>query len=69
MMEMAPRYEGNRYILTVIYNFSRYVSAYPLKNKSAETVTEAMLIFICDKSVPKEIDSDRGTEFNSEIFK
>ena len=32
LIEMTPSYEGNKYILTVIDHFSRYVSAYPLPN-------------------------------------
>ena len=69
LIEMTPSYEGNKYILTVIDHFSRYVSAYPLPNKTSQTVTEAMFRFVCDNSVPREVVSDRGTEFNNELFK
>ena len=69
LIEMTPSYEGNKYILTVIDHFSRYVSAYPLPNKTSQTVTEVMFRFVCDNSVPREVVSDRGTEFNNELFK
>ena len=69
LIEMTPSYEGNKYILTVIDHFSRYVSAYPLPNKTCQSVSEAMFRFVCDKSVPREVVSDRGTEFNNELFK
>ena len=69
LIEMTPSYEGNKYILTVIDHFSRYVSAYPLPNKTSQTVTEAMFRFVCDNSVPREVVNDRGTEFNNELFK
>ena len=45
LIEMTPSYEGNKYILTVIDHFSRYVSAYPLPNKTSQTVTEAIVSF------------------------
>ena len=69
LIEMTPSYEGNKYILTVIDHFSRNVSAYPLSNKTSQTVTEAMFRFVCENSVPREVVSDRGTEFNNELFK
>ena len=56
-------------VLTVIDHFSRYVSAYNLPNKTSQTVSEAMFRFVCDNSVPREVVSDRGTEFNNELFK
>jgi transposase InsO family protein len=68
LIELSTTHSNNKYILTVIDHFSKYVSAYPLPNKSAETVTRAMVQFISNNSVPKEIVSDRGSEFISELF-
>jgi len=68
LIELPVSYSGNKYILTVIDHFSKYVSAYALPNKSAETVTRAMVTFISDNSVPTQIVSDRGSEFISELF-
>ena len=53
----------------MIDHFSRYDSDYPLPNKTSQTVTEAMFRFICENSVPREVVSDRGKEFNNELFK
>ena len=69
LIELSPSYAGNKYILTVIDAFTKYVSAYPLPNKTAETVTKAMMQFICNNSVPREICSDRGSEFLSDLFR
>jgi hypothetical protein len=69
LIELSPSYSGNKYILTVIDHFSRYVAAFPLPNKTADTVTRAMISYITDNSVPKEIVSDRGTEFCNDLFK
>ena len=33
LIEIIPSYEGNKYILTVVDHFSKYVSAYSLLNK------------------------------------
>lgn len=68
LIGLPTSYSGNQYILTVIDHFSKYVSAYPLPDKSADTVTRAMVTFISENSVPKEIVSDRGSEFISELF-
>ena len=69
LIELPQSYAGNKYILTVIDAFTKYVSAYALPNKSTETVTKAMMQFICNNSVPREICSDRGTEFMSDLFR
>ena len=68
LIEMTPSYSGNKYILTIVDHFSKYVTAYALPDKSADTVTNAMLQFITQNSVPKEIVSDRGSEFTNSLF-
>jgi hypothetical protein len=69
LVELPTSYRGNKYILTVIDAFTKYVSAYALPNKNAETITEAMTQFICENSVPKEITADRGSEFINDLFR
>ena len=40
MNQYASSNSNNKFTLTVIDNFSKYVFAVPLKNKEAQTVTE-----------------------------
>ena len=56
--------KGHRYILVVINNFSKFGWVVPLKNKFAQTITEAFSnIITISKRKPNLIESDRGKEF------
>ena len=59
---------GNKYILTCIDYFTKYVWAEPLKDTKSSSVKNAM-INICDKSntKPKIIQSDNGSEFKGDF--
>uniref|UniRef100_A0A6A7FXQ6 RNA-directed DNA polymerase n=1 Tax=Hirondellea gigas TaxID=1518452 RepID=A0A6A7FXQ6_9CRUS len=68
LMELPPDDRGHRYVLTIVDHFSRYVVAYPLKNKSTEEVTQAFASFMPTYGVIRSVISDRGTEFTSRLF-
>ena len=56
--------KGFRYIFIVIDNFSKYLWAIPLKNKSSQTITnEFSNILSTSKRSPFKLESDRGAEF------
>ncbi|KAL4707658.1 hypothetical protein ACJJTC_014697 [Scirpophaga incertulas] len=58
--------DDNRYILTIQCELSKYVQAFPLKNKDTNTVADAFARhFILRFGVPRAIATDRGTEFMS----
>lgn len=68
----APKNKNFKYILTVIDNFSKYVFAMPLKNKTAEDILEAMMDIIsnqADETYPSIIQSDNGGEFKNALFR
>lgn len=57
---------GFVYILTLQCELSKYVEAYPLKNKDAVSVAKALVEnFILRYGIPQEIATDRGSEFIS----
>jgi len=61
---------GYRFLLTVIDTFSKYAWAIPIKNKTAESVTNAMKsVFEESKRYPKNLQTDDGKEFFNNIFK
>ena len=67
---LAVSRNGYRYILTVIDVFSKFGVASPLTDKSAKTVARAFVNdVICPYGICKELTSDRGSEFVSEIFR
>ncbi|EYC19204.1 hypothetical protein Y032_0025g1233 [Ancylostoma ceylanicum] len=70
LLEMGLTTSGNRYIVTVIDHFTKYLGAYPVANKRAETVAEAIFSnWICGAGRwPEILLSDRGSEFENEIM-
>ncbi|XP_068250799.1 uncharacterized protein [Palaemon carinicauda] len=57
--------KGHKYILTVIDMATRYPEAVALRNIDTVSVAEALMEIFCRVGIPKEILSDRGTQFNS----
>ena len=61
--------KGYRYIFIVIDNFSNYLWAIPLKNKSIQIITnEFSNILTTSKRQPNKLESDRGSVFHNSIF-
>ncbi|KAJ8877128.1 hypothetical protein PR048_021581 [Dryococelus australis] len=60
---------SNKYILTIIDHFSRYLVMKPLPDETAETVARTF-VFDCilKFGVPDSIITDRGTNFVSELM-
>ena len=59
---------GNQYLLTIICPTTRYPIAIPLRNISAKNVVNALMKVFTNFGIPKEIQSDRGSNFTSELF-
>ena len=60
---------GHRYIITVVDYASRYPEAEAMKNIDAITVSEALVNIFSRVGFPKEILTDQGTQFMSQIMK
>ncbi|XP_068240045.1 uncharacterized protein [Palaemon carinicauda] len=60
--------DGSRYILTIVDYATRYPEAVALKNIDSVTVAEALLSVFSRVGIPKEVLSDRGTQFTSEVM-
>ncbi|XP_068250702.1 uncharacterized protein [Palaemon carinicauda] len=61
--------DGSRYILTIVDYATRYPEAVALKNVDSVTVAEALLSVFSRVGIPKEVLSDRGTQFTSEVMR
>ena len=60
---------GNRYVLVIIDNFSKYGWTIPLKNKNAQTIKDSFENnLMTSKRKPNLIETDRGKEFYNNIF-
>lgn len=61
---------GKTYILTLQCELSKFVEAYPIEDKESETVARTFVNnFILRYGTPREIATDRGTEFISNIVR
>jgi transposase InsO family protein len=60
---------GNKFILTLVDHFSKWAEAIPLANHKAPTVARALMTHVFSRfGAPRQILTDRGTEFESELF-
>ncbi|XP_071487082.1 uncharacterized protein [Diadema antillarum] len=59
----------NRYILTVIDVATRYPEAIPLPSIETERVAEALVSIFTRVGIPKEMLTDQGTQFTSDLMK
>lgn len=62
-------HKGNSYILTIQDDLSKYSTAIPLQNHTANTIAQAFVEhFVCLHGIPDSIVTDQGREFMSKIF-
>ena len=59
---------GNEYLLTLMCASTRYPEANPLRKINARSVIKALVKFCTTFGLPKVIQSDRGTNFTSNVF-
>src|SRR5260221_2407879 len=60
---------GHRWILTVVDTATRYPEAVALKHIDTITVAEALMGIFSRVGVPRELQSDQGTQFTSDLMK
>ena len=66
-LNSSPR--GNKYVLVITDYFTRYVTAVPLPNCTAETTAESLFNdFFCKFGVPIVLVSDQGTHFRNNLM-
>ncbi|KAI5617705.1 hypothetical protein C0J50_22774 [Silurus asotus] len=59
---------GNEYMVTIMCASTRFPEAIPLRNIKAATVSRALIKFFTLFGLPKEIQSDQGSNFTSGLF-
>ena len=69
--ETLPESEdGNKFVLVVIDCFSKWMEAYAVLNMEAKTIEEKLIMeFISCFAVPVQVKSDRGKQFDCELFR
>ena len=66
MSSVSEHNDDNLYILTVIDNFSKYVFATPLKDRTAKDIVKGLEKIIAQQAggtIPKTLQTDNGPEF------
>ncbi|KAL2077768.1 hypothetical protein ACEWY4_027272 [Coilia grayii] len=66
---LPPSKSGCTYLLTVMCQSTRYPAAYPIRSITTKAVVRALTQFISIFGIPKVIQSDRGTNFTSKMFR
>ena len=61
-------HQGNRFILTIVDYATRYPEAIALPSVTAQAVADALIEFFARVGIPKEILSDQGINFMSELI-
>lgn len=66
---LTPSKSGSVYLLTVMCQCTLYPAAYPLRSITTKSVVKALSQFISIFGIPKNIQTDRGSNFTSRMFK
>ena len=59
---------GNEYLISIIDHFSRFIEIYPVKDLTAKEFAKCLLQWIGRYGAPKELVSDKGTQFCNEVI-
>ena len=60
--------QGNRFVLVVCDYATRYPEAVPMKHVDAASVAEELIKIFSRVGVPKEVLTDQGTNFTSQLL-
>ena len=60
---------GNQYILTIMCTATRFPEGIPVRNIKTRTISKVLLKFFTTFGLPKEIQSDQGSNFTAREFK
>ncbi|KAK3091449.1 hypothetical protein FSP39_019925 [Pinctada imbricata] len=66
---LARSKKGNRFILTIVDDATRYPEAFALKSCDAESVANSLMELFSRVGVPRVILTDQGTNFTSKLMK
>lgn len=66
---MRPSRKGNKYLLTVLCTFTRWMEAFPTANMTAETAAGILVEQVFSRyGFPEQVHSDNASNFRSKLF-
>lgn len=67
---LIPSHNGNKYVLTMNCDMSKWLVMAPMPNKSAKDIAKAIFDhFVAVHGPMREIKTDRGTEFDNQLMR
>jgi len=61
--------KGRVFIITLVDHFSKWAEAVPVRNHTAQTMASILMTHVFTRyGVPQQLLSDRGPEFQRELF-
>jgi len=70
LVDLPPAQNGDRYVMTIVDELTRFIQLVPLPTKDAHTVADALIShFTTLFGPPDTLISDNGTEFTGEYFR
>ena len=60
---------GHQYLLTIMCAATRFPEAVPLRNITTASIVKALIKFFTTFGLPREVQSDQGTNFTATLFK
>lgn len=60
--------DGFKYVLTLVDNFTKYISLYAVKDTSAEQLIRRVQLFVDSYGLPRRFITDRGSCYTSGAF-
>jgi hypothetical protein len=60
--------KGNRHLLVAMDYFTKWPEVYAIPNQEASTVADALVTVFCRFGVPRELHSDKGRNFESQLM-
>ena len=68
VLQLTPTQNGNKYAVVFMDYLTKWPEVFAVPNQSAETIAELLVEnLICRHGVPKELLSDRGANFLSDL--
>ena len=60
---------GNRYLLCILCNSTKYLQVYPLRNLKASSICDKLLLFWCSVGISRDVFCDQMASFKSELIR
>jgi len=68
ILEVSVSHCNNRYLLVVMDYFTKWAEVLPLQDKTAASISAAVIKIYCFFGIPDVLHSDQGRNFESQLY-